>query len=119
MVRYFYICYSAGQRNGSLAKWLSLSLLGGIMALAPMGVHLATRTHLFTDHVSERFILNHWARFGGHGTDSFIGVVLGQIKINLGFHIRGCQHILPPFQCFPAARLLAILGLCCAHQIAG
>ncbi|MGI5835939.1 MAG: glycosyltransferase family 39 protein [Chloroflexota bacterium] len=100
--------------------WLNgsaFSLLGGIMALAPMGVHLATRTHLFTDHVSERFILNHWARVSEvHGTDSFIGVVLGQIKINLLAFISGVDA--STFYTFtglpmlsPLLGPLAILGL--------
>lgn len=74
-------------------RWLkgaAISFLGGVMVIAPMAVHLATRSHFFIDHVADRFILNHWSRVSEvHGTTNFIEVLLGQVKINLLAFISG------------------------------
>jgi 4-amino-4-deoxy-L-arabinose transferase-like glycosyltransferase len=74
-------------------SWLGragMLMLGAAMVLSPVAVHMSTRLHELTRHVSDRIIWNQWPRLiEQHKTDDPIMILLAQLKANiLGFVIR-------------------------------
>ncbi len=88
-----YILYLLVTQPRAWRSWLrgaAFSLLGGTMTLAPMGAHLATRSHFLTEHVSGRLIWNHWSRVSQvYGTTDLWGILWGQIRVNVMAFING------------------------------
>lgn len=74
-------------RRREWRSWVSgggMAFLGGVMALAPMGLMLATRGNEFTGHMTDRLIFNQWSHVtGGVEGTSPLNVLATQFKVNL------------------------------------
>ncbi len=116
-----YLLYMLVTRRGERRTTLrgsGLVLLGGVMALAPMGLLLASKPGDFTSHMTDRLIFGNWAHAtgtAGQGVVNPLYVLLQQFRINLlgfvsipdsGFYAFAGTPILSP-----AIGSLVLLGL--------
>ncbi len=84
-----YLLYLLLSQRGKWRATLTgggLALLGGTMALAPMGVLMASRPGDFITHMTDRLIFGNWghaAGGAGQGTANPLYVVYQQFRVNL------------------------------------
>ena len=82
-----YFVYLLAFHRRQCRAWLrgaALCLLGGVMALAPMGAYAVGHLHEFTYHVSARLITNVWPQATAtYGTDSLPIILAAQFGLNL------------------------------------